>query len=58
MTIEERGELADRFQTSLATRNWGVLRALLTEGADWRVPGDRSNSVETARSSRSQEPKI
>jgi uncharacterized protein len=40
MDLERRRELARRFQTSLASRDWMMLRSLLADDADWKVPGN------------------
>lgn len=39
MDLEKRRELAVRFQTSLAARDWTMFRSLLADDADWKVPG-------------------
>jgi hypothetical protein len=39
-----QADIARRFHVALTTRNWSVLRALLTDDAQWTLPGENTIS--------------
>ncbi|MBD0254193.1 MAG: nuclear transport factor 2 family protein [Cytophagales bacterium] len=46
LTVAEKREIAGRFLTALRTRDWNLLRSLLTEDAVWTLPGTSAISGE------------
>jgi hypothetical protein len=46
LTVAGKHEIADHFLTALRTRDWDLLRSILTEDAVWTLPGKNTISGE------------